>query len=92
MSNEAVDEGVDDGMLLPARGAFTLYVIYDHPTDIPDYFVVRPHDIYGQCSTPREVAGCFKELERAREWCMQLGLVNGGRKPADDPKIVEVWM
>lgn len=81
----------DDAALLPLRGALTMYAVYDHPSDHPDYFVVRPWDIVRGEVTPRLAAGLFRQLEDARAWCQQFGLVRLERQEGDDPCIVEVW-
>jgi hypothetical protein len=84
---------VDDSALMPSRedGCLTQYAIYDHPRDHPTYYVVRPWDIRaGECK-PRQVAGLFKELENARLWCEQLGLVCLGRHDYDDKCLLELW-
>lgn len=81
--------GVDDSSLHP--GVFTQYVIYDHPRDHPDHFVVRAWDIKPGGPTLREARGLFYELDRARAYCAQFGHVRLERMPDDDPKIIEVW-
>ena len=80
---------VDDSSLLP--GEFTQYVIYDHPADHPEYFVVRPWDIGKAGAIPRKAAGLFVTLDSARAYCEQFGMVRLERSPGDDPKIIEVW-
>jgi hypothetical protein len=71
-----------------------IWVIYDHPRDYPDHFVVR-----------RQVAGAgfiaidqnchlTKSLEEARNLIQQLhpGSVCLTRSPEDDRVIVESWL
>lgn len=82
---------VDDSALLPRRDCLTQYVIYDHPRDHPEYFVVRPWDIAAGKGEPRPVAGLFRELEKARAWCAQYGLVCIGKDEHDEPHIIEAW-
>lgn len=89
---------VDDTALLPIRDRFSVYTIYDHPKDHPDYYVLRPWDVIDGKDAPRiapnglPVCGLFKELESAREWCAQYGLHRLPRQPGDDPVIVETWI
>src|SRR5690606_2009018 len=64
---EAVSD-VDDSAMLPRRDCLTQYVIYDHPRDHPEYFVVRPWDIEAGEAVPRLAAGLFGELAKARAW------------------------
>lgn len=65
------------------------FVIYDHPTDCPDAFVVREWSV--SAAGPRPLgAQTAPTLDDARELVPE-GLVNVGRTPQDDHKIVEVW-
>jgi hypothetical protein len=75
----------------PRALMLSLHVIYDHPTDYPDYFVVRRQDVVGGAVIPARDCLLFPSLEGARNWCRHLGLVSMGRMPEDDPKIAEVW-
>lgn len=69
---------------------FEVWVIYDHPSDHPDHFVVR-----------RQFAGKGEIVIDQRCWlCNTLaearqvippGLVQFARNPEDDPVIVESW-
>jgi hypothetical protein len=70
-----------------------VWVIFDHPRDQPDFYVVRrqratrdgtilhDHRIYG-----------FRELEKARAWLIQQGLTRLNRSLEDDPVILEIWI
>lgn len=92
---------IDDSALYPRPGVVTLYTIYDHPRDHPGYFVVRPWDVDPK-SDPQArlriapngqpVCGLFAELETAREYCAQFGLVKLTRAEHDDPSVIEVWL
>ena len=90
--------GEEDDDLLPRDGVFSVYVIYDHPRDHPEWWVVRPWDVIGGDSAPRiaknglPVAGLFRELEAARAYCEQFGLTCLPPQPGDDPVIVETWL
>lgn len=70
------------------------YVIYKHPADYPDHYVVRAWRI----ETGREpLAGFVKladTLEEARQLVPieRLGLVRIERSPEDDPVIQETWL
>lgn len=68
------------------------WVIYEHPKDAPDKFIVRR---WACLPEPRPCgAGIgFDTLDEAREfiWRAQPGLVCLPRTPQDDPVIVEVW-
>jgi hypothetical protein len=65
-----------------------LYVIHDHPSDFPDWYVITKWDL----SVRLGVFGFCRTLEEARVHLSRKGLVNIGREPDDDPKIVEVWV
>lgn len=68
------------------------YVIYDHPKDFPDKFVVRRWDIGPGSVTPQP--GIFAEadsLDDARD-AIPAGLTRMPVFENDDPVIAEVWM
>lgn len=70
----------------------TQYVVYDHPADYPDCFVVRAWEIRRGAiePLPGRVVGVGDTLELARAH-VPGGLANIGRQPHDDKTIVEVW-
>lgn len=68
------------------------YVIYEHPKDKPDKFVVRKWTIYPGEAIPS--ASLYSEadtLEDARS-SLPYGLNKMPVFPDDDPVIAEVWM
>lgn len=73
-------------------GVFELFVIYRHPRDFPNHWVVR-----AQAVAPggRVIAGTFgtlcDSLGEAREEIPE-GLACIGRMDDDDPAIYEVWI
>lgn len=79
-------EPADDGTL-------TTWVIFDHPRDFPDYFVLRPQyvnkDSHGRIGVG--IPRFANSLEEARGLLPQ-GLYCIERFPTDDPKIVESWV
>jgi hypothetical protein len=68
------------------------YVIYDHPRDYPDYFVVRAWEINSGIPIPLPFGNpvLTETLDEARA-AVPVGFVNIGRFEEDDPVIVEVW-
>jgi hypothetical protein len=70
------------------------WVVYDHPADAPDYFMVRGWTIGPGWIRPDRQAAGFRELERARAWIQQEfpGAVMLSRHPSDEPQILEVWL
>lgn len=69
-----------------------MFVIYDNPSDYPDKFVVREHQVHRD-STHTASLQCtvFDTLDGARRSLPQ-GLYRLTRSPDDDPVIVEVWI
>lgn len=73
------------------RQRLPTFVIYDHPTDWPDFFVARLW-----ISTPEpqatELTIMDRKVERIRATLETLGLTRLPRQPEDDPKILETWI
>jgi hypothetical protein len=76
--------------MLRARGGVPpIWVIYDHPRDFPEYFVVRV--AWGLQMAP--VAQLAVDLEGARRIAIDGGASYClGRAPDDDPVIAESWI
>lgn len=75
-----------------SRELLRMIVIYDRPRDLPDGFVVRSWTVKPGNVVPGELIGRnLADLEAARRLVPD-GLVNIGRTPDDDAKIVEVWV
>jgi hypothetical protein len=73
------------------KPALPMVVIYDRPRDLPGGFAVRQWAVSPGVVAPVKLLGSdLLSLEAARE-LVPAGLVNIGRAPDDDPKIVEVW-
>jgi len=77
---------------MTATNGLPLWVIYDHPRDFPDAFVVRCQTVDGTGVTIAPCARLFPSLARARAWLAQQGLTCLAREPEDDPVIVETWL
>lgn len=68
------------------------YVIYDHPADFPDHWVVRRWAIgRGTLVPDPEPLGVANTLEAAR-WLLPEGLMLMPNPGETEPTIVEVWM
>jgi hypothetical protein len=82
----------DQMLALVAEAAERLppvWVIYDHPDDIPGAFVVRCW--YGE--VPHPDVFLTQSAERAREYCINEGAsVPLARDSNDDPRIMEAWI
>ena len=70
--------------------SITLYTIYDHPSDYPQYYVVRRWYVFAGFAYPSPCLTLAETLEGARE-ALPGGLVNLGRDGEHDPVILEVW-
>jgi hypothetical protein len=68
-----------------------MFVITDHPSDAPDFYVARLH-----LTLPVPVMMPFAimdpDLERLQTTMEALGLVKLMRDPADAPVILETWI
>lgn len=75
---------------MSARGGLDVWVIYDHPEDYPEHFVVRPQTIErGKIAFGLPILTA--SLEAARGYVPE-GLVCLARCPEDVPAIVETWI
>ena len=72
--------------------SLAVWVIYDHPVDHPEHYVLRRQDVIDGQVVPSKDCVLFTSLEGARAWCQNLGLTNVGRMAADEPQIAEVWL
>lgn len=73
--------------------ALSIWTVYDHPTDFPNYFVARRFEIrsgYGHGPTAEVIMDV--DLERLRDALRQRGLVCLARERDDDRVIVESWL
>ena len=69
------------------------YVIYDHPKDFPDDFVVRRFEITKDGAIPEsKLFMNRKSLGEIREQLKRIGLYPIARHTEDDPVIVETWV
>lgn len=73
------------------EGALAVWVIYDHPSDHPDSFVLRPQFTARGGVQVSPLAWTADSIEALRA-ALPPGLVRMNRHPDDDPVIVEVWM
>ncbi len=72
--------------------ALSMWVIYDHPTDYPDFFIVREHMITAGGQVLKSLFHTeFMTLEDARTE-IRPGRICIPRDPNDDPVIVESWV
>ena len=76
------------------RSFLTLWVVYDHPRDLPEWYVVRGQEVGSDGSvTPHaEPEMLVTDLDTIRNEMRRRGLSRLPPNAADDPKIVEVWL
>ena len=67
---------------------FWTFVIYDHPRDFPDHYVVRPFIL----DEPQLVGCLCATLDEARDTVPAYADFRSPPHPDDDPKIVETWI
>lgn len=70
-----------------------MWTIYDHPKDYPDHFIARKWSVGTKKDEPEATDEIIARatLDEVRS-VLPLGLYCIGRKPEDDPCIVEVWI
>jgi hypothetical protein len=72
-----------------------IYVIYDHPSDYPDHYVVRRHLVEegGKMSVDPKLHMQSKVLEVLQHSLVfEMGLTRLDREPGDDPVIIESYI
>lgn len=71
----------------------TMWTIYDHPTDFPDYYVAREYKIsVDNTHGPTDNFIKALDLDLLRAKMHIKGLTPLARDPSDDPKIIETWI
>lgn len=73
------------------QNALAIWVIYDHPKDHPDHWVVRRQFVVDGKVIPDDYVRLCTSVELARKQIPQ-GLICICRSYLDDPVIVESWM
>ena len=72
--------------------ALSMWTVYDHPRDYPRGFIARRFVVDdGGARATRDVL-TNDDLFALRAQLLARGLTVITRMPADDPKIVEVWL
>lgn len=71
-----------------------IYVIYDHPKDYPDKFVMKRDIIGGKSGVRRDpdFIELSDKLEDLRTIAYNHGLFRMRRHEMDDPCIIECWL
>jgi len=72
---------------------YTVWTIYQNPSDFPGLYVARPFDIGPDGSvTSGEAAMLATEIGPLRAEMETRGLYCVPRQPHDDPVVVETWL
>lgn len=69
----------------------TIWTIYQRPSDYPDSWVLRGHDILGEQAQPHRVCFVCRTLDEVRAK-VPPGARRIGREPEDHPTIYETWV
>ena len=77
---------------MSAPDVLSIWVVYDHPADWPQYFVARRHLATGPDFGPTEDMILDVDLERIRTALVMKGLTRLPRYPEDDDVILETWL
>jgi hypothetical protein len=67
------------------------FVVYDHPKDWPDFYVVRKFETSRTPMFTSEIL-MHRELEPLQDHLARMGLVKLMPDPTDDPVILEIWL
>jgi hypothetical protein len=72
-------------------GTLSMWVVYDHPRDVPESYVARRWEVGpGEVATDDVVA--FDDIDKLRLYFQAQGLVKLMRQQDDQPHIMEVWL
>jgi hypothetical protein len=69
-----------------------MWTVYDHPKDFPNEFIARRFEVDGKGARATADILTSSSLDLLRSELVHRGLTVINRLPADDPKIVEVWL
>lgn len=78
-------------MALTHAAAYSVWVVYDHPTDLTSPYAARRHEMRADGARPTGdliTGGTLQEVHNR----MPKGLVCFPPAKDEDPKILEVWL
>lgn len=73
------------------ESVLSMWIIYDHPLDFPQYFVARRWEAHPGRPMPTDDLMMAEDLGDLRD-ALPEGLYPLARDEMDDPTIVEVWL
>jgi hypothetical protein len=68
-----------------------IWVVYDHPSDWPQFYVARLHYALPRPEPTGSVL-MYRDLDPLREVLADMGCTKLDRFPEDDPAILETWI
>lgn len=85
--------GIVEPYQLDKLKEIAFYTIYDHPTDIPELYVIKRQIVRGTTIyIDKSYVFWSKELSECRAEMERMHLVQFARSAEDDPLIIETWM
>ena len=93
MNDPDIIENSDGTITIDGLTGLPMYVLYDHPRDYPNHYVVRPHlaAAKGGKAHASPNGFLFDTLQEARDFIPK-GMVRVHRHPSDDSVIVESYI
>jgi hypothetical protein len=73
-------------------GVLSIWTIYDRPTDYPNGYIARRHEVLASGPLATDDTVKADDLYTLRKHLLQAGLTRINRSPDDDAKIVESWL
>lgn len=70
----------------------TVWAVYDHPIDYPDFFIARKFDVLPGGGRATNETHSSTSIDSIRKVLTSKGLYKHPRHCSDDPKILEVWV
>lgn len=93
MSSLSQDQIALPGQLQIPENCLAIWVIYDHPLDCPDGYVLRAHIVHKGTAEPSISLVSWRSKDPAELRSILPGhLINTGRHEGDDPAILECWI
>lgn len=72
--------------------SLSMWTVYDHPRDMPDFFIARRWAIRAMKTMPTKDVIRDTDLEAVRDRLRTMGLHQLARNAADDLVIIETWI
>lgn len=74
------------------KDGLPMWVIYDHPKDMPHVFVARRWLVNARGQRATDLVLIDDDIERLRDQMEMRGLIKLDRHPDDDPVVLETWV